>query len=104
MIRPGALFAPGASPAAEPRPVDPKPDRYAHLRVVGAAEPFRRGFDERLVDGLEAGAPVHVLLDDGRVVETTLRYPAQYGERVWVDGIVGFYHHSRVRPVGGWDE
>lgn len=78
-------------------------DRYAHLRVVGAGDAFRPVREgEQLAEGLRAGELVHVLLDDGRVVESVLRADAA-GPLVWVLGITGGYAHSRVRPVGGWE-
>lgn len=49
------------------------------------------------------GAAVTLRRDNGQVLETRVKYPAQvYDGRavVWVDGIAGCYLLSRVRPAG----
>lgn len=59
---------------------------------------------------LSVGDEVDVLLDDGRIVRTTVRIALlrQYhGDRrpqpqIWVTGITGSYASSRIRPVDGW--
>lgn len=55
---------------------------------------------------LGAGALVDVLLDDGRIVRTKLRWPvtdaSQNRFTCWVEGIQGSYALGRVRPADGW--
>lgn len=54
---------------------------------------------------LAVNADVDVLLDSGEIVRTTLRGLRDDGPdrpRVWVVGIVGSYHASRIRPADGW--
>lgn len=52
---------------------------------------------------LPVGSPVEVLLDDGRVVATTVRHPATdlHGTWVaWLQGFTGCYLLARCRPAG----
>lgn len=59
----------------------------------------------RKLGALAAGDIVHVLLDDGRIVESTVRWlrlPISDRCCVWVHGITGSYAAGRVRTPGGW--
>ena len=72
-----------------------------HAKTEVAARWLRR------LRALELGALVDVLLDDGRVVRSSLRVPVPSdhdGPRClcWVVGIRGSYAAGRVRPAGGW--
>lgn len=89
-------------------------DRYADLPVVGLGPQYARTDASpawrRRLSGLAVGEEVDVLLDDGRIVRTTLRAVDRDGllERAgpwWVVWLVGFgasYAAGRVRPAGGW--
>lgn len=87
-------------------------DRYANLHHVGTGpkfyspgksrQPWRPPID---LIRLEIGDSVDVLLDDGRIVRTTVRGPVadlsgHYS--AWVEGITGSYALHRIRRAGGW--
>lgn len=83
------------------------PDRYRGLVVVGTGPSFTRGRASRVaaeaLGPLDVGAPVDVLLDDGRIVRSTLRARvSRTAELAFIEGIVGGYHVGRVRPRGGF--
>lgn len=59
----------------------------------------------RKLGALDPGDIVHVLLDDGRIVEGVirgLRIPVNDRCSVWIGGIRGSYAAGRVRTPGGW--
>ena len=86
------------------------------LFVVGTGPTFRRMVWSELtrqereqLERVAAGDVVDVLLDDGRIVRTTARYPmVDQGERrlrqrtFHLVGIRGRYAAERVRLPGGW--
>ncbi len=79
------------------------------LPVIGRGPSYRPCKLERAwarkLEALDIGATVDVLLDDGRIVRTTIRAmtrPVDGRCSMWVEGIAGSYAVARVRPEGGW--
>jgi len=79
------------------------------LPIVGHGPPHHRtdvsGYWRRKLATLYPGDAVHVLLDDGRIVEGVirgLRLPVTDRCCVWVHGIRGSYAAGRIRTPGGW--
>ncbi len=80
------------------------------LEQVGTGPTFR-AFDwtmtaeatRRQILELGAGDGVEVLLDDGRIVRSTVRHAAverPWHTLIWIDGITGGYSAARCRPAG----
>lgn len=87
--------------------LEPAADRYLALEVVGRGPEFSRGRADRrgardLVQ-LRPGDVVDVLLDDGRIIRSTLRVGVSIDAHLaFIEGIVGGYSVGRVRPKGGF--
>lgn len=82
------------------------PDKFRdHRRVatgiVGKGPKWYDGTEAPPPPPLHLGAKVDVLLNDGRIMRTTVKKEPYCGG-IWLDGVVGSVRVTRVRAVGGW--
>ena len=75
--------------------------RQIKVGIVGKGPKWYDGTDSPPPPPLHVGAKVDVLLNDGRIMRTTVKKEPYCGG-IWLDGVVGSVRVTRVRAVWGW--